>query len=370
MAMPNHRNNWGLHGSRPRAQQQRLQPVPAEVEHAPVPRWITVSGLELGAGQPGFCNEHPGAPGHDYFAPHRSTLQQLADEGFVGFRIPFRWERLQPVLGGPLDPDGVQELRYLISSADRIGKRVVLAMHNGGSYRMLVDGTPTTCGLEENIDGLIRLYDQHLAELWSRMSHALCGLPNLHGYSLGGPADGLPEGAWQRAGQAAVDAIREDGNTVNIFVAGNGRSHAETWDIDNPPEPWLEDPIGKLVFEARCHLDHDASGSYARSYDEELRLDPALTRRVTARLSPFVRWLAETGAKGAITELGVDATSPGWTPLLDELLQVARSTELASICWKARRHSDDDPPGNRDVEDPPSSPTKQVGLFGPRAKRA
>ncbi|MEC8253174.1 MAG: cellulase family glycosylhydrolase [Planctomycetota bacterium] len=368
--MPNHRNNWGLHGSRPRAQQRRLQPVPAEVDYAPVPRWITVSGLERGAGQPGFCNERPGAPGQDYFAPQRSTLERLAEEGFVGFRIPFRWERMQPVLGGPLDPDGVQELRYLISSADRVGKRIVLALHNRGSYRMQIDGTPTTCGLEENVGGAVRLYDQHLAEFWSRMSHALCGLPNVYGYSLGGPADDLPDGAWQRAGQAAVDAIREDGNTVNLLVAGNGLSHAETWDVDNPRAPWLEDPLDKLVFEARCHLDHDASGSYARSFDEELGLDPELTQRVTARLRPFVHWLAETGARGAITEFGVDATTSGWTPLLDEMLQVARSSELASICWKARRDTDDDPPGDRAVETPSDPPTKQIGLFGPRSRRA
>lgn len=368
--MSNHRNNWGLHGSRPRPQRQRLQPVSTEADGIPVPRWITVSGLERGAGQPGFCNERPGEPGQDYFAPHRSTLERLAEEGFAGFRIPFRWERMQPVLGGPLDPDGVQELRYLISSADHIDKRVVLAMHNAGRYRMVVEGAPTDCGLEEPVRGAIRLYDEHLAEFWSRMSHALCGLPNLHGYCLGGPADGLPDGAWQRAAQAAVDAIREDGNDVAIYISGHGRSHAETWGADNPAAPWIDDSLDKIVYEARCHLDHDASGSYTRSFEDELKGDPELAKRVATRLGPFVQWLEATGAVGAVTEFGVTATDSGWSTLLGELVRTAQSAELTSVCWKARSHPDDGPPSKQPVDGPSDPPNGHVGLFGRSSRRA
>lgn len=333
----------GLHASRTTPRVKRLHVVESEDTRLRLPRWITLSGLECGSDSPEFCNDALGRLGDDYFINSRTTLERLSEVGFEGFRIPFCWERLQPQLGGPLDPDGIQHLRYLIGVARSVDRSVILSMHNAGRYSMRVAGVPTACGLEEAVDDRVRVTAEHFAEFWSRMSHALCGLPNLRGYGLMSASSSLPEGAWQISSQAAVDAIRADGDIIPIYVPGIGSSRTSTWGDDNPEAPWIEDSEDAVIYEACCYLDCNQSGQYEIAFAEELASDPMLPQRSDARLKPFLEWLEASGAKGAITQFGVPCDDFRWASLLPGMLQKLEEANVLSVWWAAGDHLDDHP---------------------------
>lgn len=361
--MPKKVQTRGLHASRTPPEDKRLRAVDSEDQGISLPRWITLSGMECGSKQAGFCNDARGKLGEDYFISRRPTFERLSEAGFEGFRIPFCWERLQPQLGGALDPDEIQNLRYMLGVAKSLNRNVILSMHNAGRYTMRVDGVPTACGLEESIGGSVRVTAQHFAEFWSRMSHALCGLPNLRGYGLVSAAHDLPEGAWQMSSQSAVDSIREDGDTVPIYVAGIGPSSTSTWDSDNPGAPWINDPKDQVIYEARCYLDHDESGQYDLDFKEELASDPKLQARAESRLKPFLDWLEASGSKGAITEFGVPCNDHRWASLLPQMLRTLEKADVQSVWWAAGEHLTDHPLSLQLTEDDSEPKPAQVELF-------
>lgn len=72
----------------------------------------------------------PGTFGSDYDYSTLSYMQALRARGHRIIRIPFRWERVQPTLSGPLDPAGVGHLRDALENAREAGLMVLLDMHN------------------------------------------------------------------------------------------------------------------------------------------------------------------------------------------------------------------------------------------------
>ena len=241
-----------LNSKRPLARPRPSSPVS---DHAVLPRWISVAGLEFGSDQPDFCNDATGLLGQNYFLNSRVTFERLAKHGFTTFRIPFRWERLQPTLGQPLDPNGVQDLRLQLNLAARVNGRVLLDLHNYGRYTCRVDGNPTDCGLGEELSGQVRVETDHLADFWARMAHAFSGQPALIGYGLMNEPHDLPEGAWIEASRKAAEAIRNQGDRTRLYVAGDRWSSSAHWDRYNPQHPWIEDPEGRVTYEAHCYLD-------------------------------------------------------------------------------------------------------------------
>lgn len=114
-------------------------------EHRYLALGVNVSGGEFGA--PGgteqtssFSNRNPGEADRDYRKDAQATFDFLAERGLHLVRLPFRWERLQPELGGALDPEESARLLAAVARADRAGLQVVVIhMHNYGGY-MLDDG--------------------------------------------------------------------------------------------------------------------------------------------------------------------------------------------------------------------------------------
>jgi len=303
-----------------------------------MPRWISVAGLEFGTEKPGFSNETPGKLGKDYFLNNRRCIEALSRAGFRGFRIPFRWERIQPALGGPLDPDAVQHLRYLLTLAKTARSQVLLDLHNFGSYIKVIDQMPVSCTLETEINQHVELDAEDFADLWARLAYALSGLPGIAGYSLMNEPLELPEGAWVRASQAAVDCIRGEGDRTPIYVAGDYGSMASNWDTMNPTTPWIEDPLNRITYEAHCFLDQDQSGDYRLPYADELSFDPELKERGRNRLRPFLTWLKEGGVDGIVSEFGVPTNDQRWAALLSSMLETLDEAQVQSIWWAGGEH--------------------------------
>jgi len=329
----------GLRSRRPSVSRQepRLQPratsAPKTVE--PQPRAMNIAGLEFGTLLPGFCAEHPGKIGRDYVQTRARTYDLLADQGFKTFRIPFRWERIQPVLGGPLDPDAVQQLRFQANLAARVEGKIILDLHNYGRYVRALDSGPVECQMGQDHNGWVPLTKDDFADLWARISYALCGLPEVAGYGLMNEPHDLGPGVWVEASTAAAEAIRGCGDDTPLYVSGDRWASSMHWNQVNPSRPWISERKGPVIYEAHCYFDHDGSGEYELSYEEELERDPTLPSRPTARLEPFLTWLSENRAKGFLGEFGLPVQSEQWSHLLPGFLDALDGAEVPVAWWAA-----------------------------------
>ncbi|MDG2310106.1 MAG: hypothetical protein P8L98_05960, partial [Planctomycetota bacterium] len=90
-------------GEAPKATAQTSEPSAQPSVQQRVNFGVTIAGAEFGSEALSFCNEAPGVLGVNYFHNKPWTFDWFQEEGVDLFRIPFRWERIQPQLGGPLD---------------------------------------------------------------------------------------------------------------------------------------------------------------------------------------------------------------------------------------------------------------------------
>lgn len=231
-----------------------------------VHRGVAVAGGEFGTQAPSFSNEFPGTYGADYRFDPPETFSYLARRGHRLVRLPFRWERIQPQLGAPLDPLELGRLRSAVAGARAAGLSVVLDLHNFGAYR--TPGGPLRLGAE--------ISAETFADTWRLLAEAMKDTPGIVGYGLmnepthvqAGQA-GTPERAWELASQAAVTAIRSTGERRLVMVGGYPWSSVHDWPSHHP-RPWITDPRRNLRYEAHHYWDRDHSGTYPATYDDEL----------------------------------------------------------------------------------------------------
>lgn len=248
------------------------RPQAAVLEAARVPwRGVSVAGAEFGAPQTGatsgFSNRTPGAYDRAYHYDGAATFTFLARRGLDTVRIPFRWERIQPDPGQPLDGAEVDRLRAAVDRAHAVGLRVVLDVHNFGGY-YLWDGSR---GVRTPI-GAPDLPVARFADLWRRLAGAFGNHPGVVAYGLMNEPVDLPGGAgtWEAASQAAVDGVRAAGDGTPVLVAGYAWSGVRQW-ADVHPSAWIDDPVDRVRYEAHHYWDRDGSGHYQRSYAEEVQ---------------------------------------------------------------------------------------------------
>ena len=235
-------------------------------------RGINLNGAEFGAtgseeDRSAFSNENPGVPGRDYHYDGQATWDYLASQGFDTVRLPFRWERIQPVLGAPLDPAELARLRGAVDRARAAGLRVVLDVHNYGGYLLAEDGQ----GVRRPI-GSPEVGSELFADLWRRLSEEFAGDPAVAAYDLMNEPSRLPgtDGrtpaqAWEAVTQEAVSAVRATGDDTLIMVPGYRYSQVAGW-ARTHPRAWIDDPAGNVRYTAHHYWRMD----YGRSYDEEV----------------------------------------------------------------------------------------------------
>jgi Cellulase (glycosyl hydrolase family 5) len=240
-------------------------------------RGVNVAGAEFTAPSvaptSSFSNANPGVYQRDYHYDSQATFTYLAARGIRLVRIPFRWERVAPRLGGPLDRAEVGRLKAAVSRARQAGLLVVLDMHNYGGY-YLSDGRS---GVRRAL-GSAQVPIAVFAEAWRRLSVHFRSNPAVVGYGLmNEPVDMPNVGAspaavvWERASQAAVSAIR--GNRDRKWVMVSSYPWGGIWQFGSShPRAWIRDPARRVRYEAHQYFDHDNSGTYRDGYDGESAL--------------------------------------------------------------------------------------------------
>ena len=236
-------------------------------------RGINNNGGEFGAVSAAptssFSNANPGTYDRAYHYDSQATFAFLASRGVKIIRLPFRWERIQPTLGAPLDAAEVTRIRDAVGRAKSAGLQVVLDMHNYGAY-YLFDGTQ---GVRRAV-GSEQVPNALFADVWKRISAAFKGNDGIYAYDLMNEPVGLSAGSkatpaktWEAASRQAVKAIRSNGDTTIVMVPGYNWSGAQQWTRQHR-KPWVKDR--RVKYEAHHYLDSDHSGEYEHSYDEEV----------------------------------------------------------------------------------------------------
>jgi len=210
-----------------------------------------------------YSSTNRGVYGSNYSYPSAPFLQYLASRGITQIRMSVMWERVQPVLGDPLDPTEVARLTQSLDDAASAGLSVVLDLHNYGRYAAgSADGSRHVLVL-----GSPNLPNSALDDVWRRIVTAVAGRPIVVGYGIMNEPHDLPGGAvtWEAASFSAVAAIRESNRTTPIYVGGYAYSKISTFTTEHP-RPWIDPRNWPVVYEAHQYFDTTGTGFYKDPY--------------------------------------------------------------------------------------------------------
>lgn len=213
-----------------------------------------------------FSSTDPGTYGTNYFYETPATFPYLASRGIKVVRIDFKWERLQPYLGAPFDAAELARLHAVVAAARTAGLQVILDLHNYGAYQNRDAQTNSAAPI-----GSAEVPISAFTDLWSRLATEFRSDPGIAAYGLMNEPHDLPGGApaWERASQAALDAIRATGDRHEVHVPGYNWSQVQTWATSHPSS-WIVDPADNFRYDAHQYFDADRTGVYALSYAQEL----------------------------------------------------------------------------------------------------
>jgi endoglucanase len=275
---------------------------------------VNLAGAEFGSNQPGLI-------GKDYIYPNEQELEYYHAKGFRLVRLPFKWERIQHELNGPLDEKELSRMKVFIEAAKKRRMQVVLDMHNYG--RRKIKGKSYIIG-ESEVP--VKAYTQ----VWALLAETLQEYENIWGYGImNEPYDMLRRNSWFSIAQETINSIREVDDVTPIVVGGDYYSSAHLWLKYSNDLKHLKDPSGKLIFEAHIYFDKDASGKYHNTYDEE----EAYPEIGVDRIKPFVNWLQENNLKGFVGEYGVPGDDRRWNIVLENFLEYINSHCVNATYW-------------------------------------
>lgn len=208
-------------------------------------RGVNLSGGEFG--------KVPGKLGHDYIYPSNSLIDQVRERGFGLVRIPFRWERVQPLPYGDLSASDLSQLRRVTEHANALGMVVVLDLHNYA--RRSVDSRTETVGTPA-------LPAAALADFWEKLGSEFKDQDNIW-IGLMNEPHGLSADRWWAVAQEVVNRLRARSINNVLLVPGTRWSGAWSWKVSGNAQEAeaFSDPQSNTIFEVHQYLDADSSGT-------------------------------------------------------------------------------------------------------------
>jgi hypothetical protein len=304
-------------------------------------RGINSDGGDFGS-LAGAYSTSSSVPGDNWHFDTQQALDFYSARGSHVVRLPFLWERLQPALGGSLDPVNLGYLTGAVNRAHAAGMTAILDLHNYGRYRDQAVGSaggPTAT---------------QFADVWRRLSIAFKANAGVQGYGLMNEPHDYPGGigAWQVSSQQAVSAIRADSDTKPVFVMFYNWIGLQQQSAASGP--WVSDSANNTVYEAHHYWDYalpdDGGGNYTVSYAQDVAAaqaagydsseGDALRTRVVAELRAFSDWLSRYHARGLVGEFGWPDTAQ-WNSLGDLYLTKLDETGISSTYFSTGEWYDD-----------------------------
>lgn len=275
---------------------------------------LTRSGVNVSGGEFGKV---PGRLGYDYDYPNPKEIDYYKAQGFKILRIPFRWERLQPELYGPLSATDRASLKRAVDYATDQNLVVVLDMHDYAARR------PSATATSKFHVGSTEVPASALTDAWVKIMgdykedrRVWLGLMN--------EPSGLSGSTWWPSVQELVLDLRKQRIGNKLLVPGVSWTGAHSW-LKSGNAAYAEsfrDPRNNFAFEVHQYLDSDSSGTHATC-------SPGSSARVDAVLS----WAQQRGVTLFFGEIaaGPDPSCrPEYTAMLAKL-----NTSPVVLGWTA-----------------------------------
>lgn len=265
--------------------------VPDDASTDPLAAWrypayapgVNISGAEFrGSG-------YPGRYGYDYSYPKDSDIDYLASRGLRIMRVPFRWIRIQPELGGELLAEEVERLTHVVSYVRSKGIAVLLDTHDyasrGGVIGSGEPGAPTK---------------EQFADYWSRLANLFKADSGVY-FGLMNEPHAMTATLWLEDANAAIAGIRAVGAKNALTVPGVRWTGAHSWYVGGDESSaavmdGVVDPLENYIYEMHQYLDRDSSGTNDTCVSTTIGVE---------RLAKATAWLKEKGKRAMIGEIGV-----------------------------------------------------------------
>ena len=259
----------------------------------------------------------PGIHGTDYSYDSPASIDFLKTKKHEVLRVPFRWERVQPILNGALNLTEINRIKAFVAKCKTKDIKVILDVHNYARFINSTANGGATLTLGTN------LATSSFIDLWVKLSNEFKNETTIYGYGLmnephslqplSGTGSREEAKVWEKISQEVVTAIRNNDDKQKILVAGFQYSSAKRWAI-NHPNSWISDPLNNFEYEAHFYFDENNSGEYINNY---ATINAAaitsgysnLKERAVDELSNFTNWLKYKNVKGFIGEIGWPSTS-------------------------------------------------------------
>ncbi len=266
---------------------------------------VNLAGAEFGGNSlPGNYNQH-------YTYPTKAEVDYFTGKGMNVFRLPFRWERLQPTAYGNLNNTELSRIKNFIDYAITKQAHVILDPHNYARYY-------------GEIIGSNELPADAFGDFWKKVALQFKGNPRVIFGLMNEPHDMTTE-LWLEGANAAIAAIRSTGAENLILVPGNGWSGAHSWSSSWYGTPNSQvmlnivDSLDNYAYEVHQYLDSNSSGTSEACVSTTTGAD---------RLKNFTSWLRTHNKKGFLGEFGVAANETCMTALDNMLAYMDENADV------------------------------------------
>lgn len=296
----------------------------------------------------GIGDVFPGVYNTNYTRPSLQSLQALKDRGMQVVRLPFKWERAQSTLNGPLNSVYMGHIIQMLKDCKTVGLVAILDMHNYARY-VYADKSVGVFGAS---NGPTKV---QYADAWIKIANAVRANADayeaLYAYDIMNEPYSLPTNTgitdsqvWETYAQAGVTAIRSTGDNKMIHVEGYQFAAPHRWATLHP-KPFITDPANNIMYHAHLYMDNDTSGTYARSYADEETLAisqgySSVGARGIANLKIFANWCSKNNQKCFLGEFGWPNSAFGgagnalkWNQAGEEMLDYMDSIRMGGTMW-------------------------------------
>jgi endoglucanase len=149
--------------------------------------------------------------------PGITNVKYYLSQGFNIFRIPFKWDRLQPDLGGALDEEAMRGLDEIVRTITAAGAVAMLDSHDYGRRADVVIGTSGS-----PVNGAA------FANFWGRLANRY-RRDHLVWYNLMNEPHDQDAMLNLAVQNAACASIRRAGVRSKVLFSGTGWTDAGTW---------------------------------------------------------------------------------------------------------------------------------------------
>jgi len=275
-------------------------------------RGVNLAGAEFNG------SKIPGTVFKDYMYPSATDIIYFADLGANMIRLPFLWERLQPVAGGPLDQTQVKFIAKVIETAKSRNLCVLLDAHNYGAYKGIPLGKPGAT-------------TENFADFWVRMAAAF---PDVDTVALGLMNEPVLTSLkqWGETSKATLAKLRANNAKHLVVIAGGTYSGAHDWatlrdGVSNASTfATLKDPLTRTLIEVHQYVDSNYSGTKADC------ISPAKLNDILEKVKV---WAVANKQRLFLGEFGV-ADTPECLPTLQAALTAMRGAPWSGwTYWSA-----------------------------------